>query len=82
MHKQHPNYEADATIRKALVLAVTLNPGDVLYIPAGFLHEGQVPEADRKGSVHLTLAPRAISWAEFLHRTPFVQAAGQTRLPG
>lgn len=50
------------------VAQVTLSPGDVLYIPRGWLHEARVPQ-NSKTSVHLTfgLDTHASTWSLFLH---------------
>ncbi len=45
------------------IYETTLGPGDVLYIPRGFLHEGQAGDGP---SLHLTVDILVRTWHEFL----------------
>lgn len=70
-----------------LLLNETLLPGDILYVPRGFLHEGTAPGDQNRNplggeSVHLTVSPEVDSWAEFLEALPFTKIAGQPPPPG
>ena len=61
---------------RPIVLNKTTQPGDVLYIPRGFLHQASVP--DGADSIHLTINPRGVvthNWDAFLQRTPFLALA-------
>ena len=44
-------------------LTATLEPGDLLYIPRGFVHEGRSADAV---SGHVTLELQALTWADLL----------------
>ncbi|HEY6140718.1 MAG TPA: cupin domain-containing protein [Thermoanaerobaculia bacterium] len=46
-------------------LTATLEPGDLLYIPRGFVHEGR---SGNSVSGHVTLEMRALTWADLLRR--------------
>ncbi len=61
-----------------IVLEVMLRPGDVIYIPRGYLHEGAVPSNATAESVHLTIAPDKSTWMEFLQSTPLLHFSGQS----
>jgi hypothetical protein len=50
---------------KAKPLDLTLNPGDVLYLPRGFVHEAAAMESS---SLHLTLSVHAATWADVFER--------------
>ena len=45
------------------LLAATLEPGHVLYIPRGFVHEGV---AGGESSLHLTIGVHAVRWVEIV----------------
>jgi hypothetical protein len=47
------------------VLEAELQPGDVLYIPRGFLHDA---EARREVSIHVTVGITALTWVEAWRR--------------
>ena len=49
-----------------LTLSATLEPGDVLYIPRGFIHNASCDA--EQGSIHLTLTVQStlFSWNPFL----------------
>ena len=50
------------------VLAATLQPGDVLYLPRGFVHEAQA--ADGEASAHITVSTyQRWHWYHLLQRT-------------
>ena len=53
----HGEYEDNQDVRKDILLDVTLEAGQVLYIPRGFLHEGWVEASETEPSVHLTVSP-------------------------
>jgi bifunctional lysine-specific demethylase and histidyl-hydroxylase NO66 len=46
------------------ICETTLNPGDALYIPRGFVHEGM---AGDKPSLHITVDVHVRTWFDFLH---------------
>jgi len=46
-------------------MAATLEPGDLLYIPRGFVHEARSEDAV---SGHVTLELRALTWADLLRQ--------------
>jgi hypothetical protein len=46
-------------------LTATLEPGDLLYIPRGFVHEARSGDAV---SGHVTLEMRSLTWADLLRR--------------
>jgi hypothetical protein len=50
---------------KAQPLELTLTPGDVLYLPRGFVHEAAAMET---ASLHLTLSVQAATWANVFER--------------
>lgn len=90
---QQEKYE---DIKQTAVLDTVLFPGDVLYIPQGFFHEGFAygeqelgksaskvsDDAFGSSSVHITFAPELSSMAEFLSKTPFIRASGMPEFPG
>jgi len=53
----------------ALQLAITLDEGDTLYIPRGYMHEGRCCE---EASLHATLGITAIRWSDVV-----MEAVGQ-----
>lgn len=71
---------------QTLLLDQILEPGDVMYIPRGFLHEGNVPSGDEGGSMHLTICPRGAdavaNWMSLFERTPYVDLSEQPKPPG
>lgn len=46
-----------------LLFEETLEPGDVLYLPRGFVHAARTSE---RASVHLTLGVQPVTWGELL----------------
>lgn len=62
--KQQVLYEGEWT-RVEPTLAATLEPGDLLYIPRGFVHEGR---SRNTVSGHLTLELRALTYADLLRQ--------------
>jgi cupin superfamily protein len=52
-----------------------LNPGDVLYIPRGIVHEAHARDRD---SIHLTLSVSVIRWASLLQRLVRIAARNDT----
>lgn len=46
------------------ICETVLNPGDALYIPRGFVHEGM---AGDKPSLHITVDVHVRTWFDFLH---------------
>lgn len=46
------------------ICEAVLEPGDVLYIPRGFVHEGR---AEGKPSLHITVDIHVRTWYDFLH---------------
>jgi len=61
---RQPLYPGDWT-RVAPTLTATLEPGDLLYIPRGFVHEARSTNAV---SGHITLELRALTWADLLRQ--------------
>lgn len=62
------DFTADDMKDKALALDVTLNPGDVLYMPRGAIHEARAVED--APSLHITLSVhQKWTWADFLSST-------------
>lgn len=51
--------------RKRVVVDATLEPGDLLYIPSGFVHEGRSADAV---SGHITFALEKITYADLLRQ--------------
>jgi hypothetical protein len=47
-----------------LFLVALVAPLQVLYIPRGFLHEGETPKSEMMAdtSIHLTFSPETITW--------------------
>ena len=46
------------------ICEAVLEPGDVIYIPRGFVHEGM---AEGKPSLHITIDVHVRTWYDFLH---------------
>lgn len=63
-----------------LLVDETLRPGDVLYVPRGFIHEGVVPKDTT--SVHLTIGPQFRTWSEFFVDMPLPMLAQMPAPPG
>jgi Cupin superfamily protein len=55
----------DADFPKANAQALTLHPGDVLYVPRGFVHEADAKDTP---SLHLTLSIQAATWSDVFER--------------
>ena len=76
-----PNYRlplesriADGELGKA-VLSPELEPGDLLYIPRGFIHRAHTTDAS---SLHLTIGVQSWRWVDVLHRA--VDALRRSRI--
>lgn len=83
MKANHPELEKSAKLRRTPLLDVYLRPGDVMYVPRGFLHEGEVPADSPTASVHYSISPEPATWAEYLHTMPLSRLAGLPRVgPG
>jgi ribosomal protein L16 Arg81 hydroxylase len=57
-------------------LEVTVEPGDLLYIPRGQLHEAFTPE---NSSLHLTVSVEVLRWVDLLKRALDHAASGDAR---
>lgn len=49
------------------VLDITLQPGDVLYMPRGWIHQARTPDQNNEHSLHLTIScMQNWSWADYM----------------
>jgi ribosomal protein L16 Arg81 hydroxylase len=53
-----------------------LRPGDVLYIPRGWVHDAT---SNDTASLHLTIAVRALVWAELIRQAVMAKVSGDVR---
>jgi len=58
---KNQRYDAKLGAPGEPVLDVTLQPGDTLYLPRGWLHEAKTSDAD---SLHLTIGTNVYSWLD------------------
>ena len=58
---KHQRYDAKLGAPGEPVLDVTLQPGDTLYLPRGWLHEAKTSGAE---SLHLTIGTNVYSWLD------------------
>ena len=58
---KNQRYDAKLGASGAPVLDVTLQPGDTLYLPRGWLHEAKTSDTD---SLHLTIGANVYSWLD------------------
>jgi hypothetical protein len=60
----HPSKIVEGDLGRAL-LSPELEPGDVLYIPRGFIHRARTTKSS---SLHLTMGIHSWRWVDVLHR--------------
>jgi ribosomal protein L16 Arg81 hydroxylase len=53
----------DAVLQGPLLLQTMLQPGDVLYMPRGYVHEARCHEKMSMGSFHITIAIATHDWS-------------------
>lgn len=58
-------FEPGAVNAGAITAELVLNPGEVLYVPRGLMHDA-VNEGDAEPSLHITAGVLARTWADFL----------------
>ncbi|MBA3384504.1 MAG: cupin-like domain-containing protein [Actinobacteria bacterium] len=58
---KHQRYDAKLGAPGEPALDVTLQPGDTLYLPRGWLHEAKTSDSD---SLHLTIGVNVYSWLD------------------
>lgn len=69
-HAEHPRHSSDNFSIHDVgepALEVTLNPGDVLYIPRGWIHHADTPADSDGPSLHVTISTgQRMDWVELL----------------
>ncbi|NIM52278.1 MAG: hypothetical protein GTN62_13400 [Gemmatimonadales bacterium] len=69
-------YEIEEQDLEARTVEGTLEPGHLLYIPRGFIHDGYSTD---EASMHLTIGVHAVRWVELLHKILDVAAERDVR---